>query len=96
MLFLLFLHHAGIVVDDAQEMLLVVHYQYGVYLVLVHDVLYLCNLGGWRHMLGSSGHDVAHSLVEEFCLPFLHGTTYVAVGNESDDTVFLVYRYAQS
>ena len=83
-------------VNDAQKMFLVVHHQYGVYLVLVHDVLYLCNLGGWRHVFGRRRHDVAHSLVEELCLPFLHGTTYVAISDKSDDTVFLVYRYAQS
>ena len=56
-------------IDDSHEMVFLIYYEYSMNLVLVHDALYLGDFGVWIYHLRSSCHDVAHSLVEEFCLP---------------------------
>ena len=64
-------------------------------LVLLHDALYLGNFRVGRHSLGFPCHDVADGAVEELSLPALHGTTYIAVGDDAYDTTFCL-GYAQS
>ena len=53
------------------------------YLVLVHDALYLADLGAWQHKFRRSCHNIAYCMVEEFGLPAFHGTANVTVCNES-------------
>ena len=57
------------------------------YLVFVHDPLDLCDLCLWLDGLGCARHDVTHRVVEEFCLPFLHGTADVTIGDQSRDFI---------
>ena len=77
-------------INDAFQMIILIYYEYCMYLVLMHNALNFRNLGLRCHHLRSGGHDVAHRLVEEFCLPFLHGTADIAISNQSDDTVVFI------
>ena len=88
------LYHTSIMIDDSHKMVFLIYYEYSMNLVLVHDALYLGDFGVWIYHLRSNCHDVAHSLVEEFCLPFLHSTTDVTIGNQSDDLLVLIERYS--
>ena len=76
-------------VDYTQQMQVFINNQNGMYLVLVHDVLYFRYLGVGQYHLGMSCHDVTHRLVEELGLPFFHRTTYVSVCNQSYDLAVL-------
>ena len=58
-------------VNHTKQMVLVVSDQYRMYLIFVHNSLYLSDLGLRLHCLGRTRHDVADSVVEELCLPFL-------------------------
>ena len=64
--------------------------QYRMHLILVHDALNLRNLRLRSHHFRSGGHDVAYSLVKEFCLPFLHGASDITIGNKSDNVVVFI------
>ena len=59
------------------------------YLVLVHLALHVGDLRLGSYRLRSSRHDVADGMVEELCLPALHSTTNVAVGDQSNDLAVL-------
>ena len=62
----------------------------------MHNALNFRNLGLRSHHLRSGGHDVAHRLVEELSLPFLHGTADIAISNQSDDTIVFIKRDSQA
>ena len=84
------LYHAGIVIYNALQMIILVYNQYRMHLILVHDALNLRNLRLWSHHFRSGGHDVAYSLVKEFSLPFLHGASDITIGNKSDNVVVFI------
>ena len=77
-------------------MIILIYYEYRMYLVFVHDALNLRNLGLRSHHFRSGGHDVAHGLIEEFSLPLLHGTADISIGNQTDDTLVFIERDSQS
>ena len=76
-------------------MLLLIAYQHGVYLIPVHNALNLRHFNVWQHRLWLSCHDVGHGMVEEFRLPLLHGSPYVAVGYYSGDGLVIVESHAE-
>ena len=77
-------------------MIILIYYEHRMHLVFVHNALNLRNLGLRSHHLWGGGHDVANGLVEELCLPFLHGTADIAIGNQADDTLVFIKRDSQS
>ena len=80
-------YHATVMIDHAQKMIVVIDHQHRVHLVLVHHLLHLRDFGFRLDYLRLTGHDVAHRAVEKLCLPFLHGTADVAVGNQSHNHI---------
>jgi hypothetical protein len=73
------------VVDYTQQMALLVGHKYRMDFMSLHDSLYFGYLCRGQNHLRLSRHDVADGVIEELCLPALHCTAYVAIGNEADD-----------
>lgn len=82
-------------VHHSKQMFLLVNDEYAVYFVSVHDTLNLRNACCRENHFRLTGHDVAHGMVEELCLPMFHGPSDVSIGYQSDDTS-LFQRDAQS
>ena len=47
-------------IDHTKEVVVGIDDQHGVNLVVVHNALYIGNLGRWFNRLGTSRHDVVH------------------------------------
>ena len=83
-------------VNDTKQMLIFVNHKNRMYLVSVHDALYLRNLCRREDGLRIKSHNVIDGLVEEFLLPLLHSAADVSVSNQTDNTaVSLGYAKAQ-
>ena len=66
-----------------------VNYQHVMYFMLIHQFLYVGNLGVRADRLWRACHDVAHRAVEELCVPLLHCTSDITVGNHTLDATVL-------
>ena len=53
------------------------------YLVFIHQFLYLRNLGIHPYPLRLTRHDIANGMAEELLLPLLHSATNITIGNDA-------------
>ena len=76
-------------IDNAEQMTLLVRYEYGVDFVLMQDAFDFRDFRVGRHHLGLARHDVGNGEFKETVLRGLHGAAYVAVGDDAAHDAFL-------
>ena len=82
-------------VYHAQQMSVIVHHQNRMYLVIVHDILNLGNLGIRRHAFRRTCHHLLHRDVEELVLQTFHGAPHIAVRYQPDYLI-IYHRHTQT
>ena len=83
-------------INHTKQMILLVDNQDRMHLVLVHNLLNLCNFRICQNAFRLTRHDVFYRMLHEARLPALHSTTDVAIGNQADNLLVFIERDAKS